>query len=224
MQGFLRIESFARHTRTCAETERRCTGGTWQTGMDEALAPPDLSSMRQALGKRSIALVGLMGAGKTTVGRRLATQLSLPFRDTDHEIEAVSRMKVPDLFKAYGEPEFRALEVRVISRLMEEGPQVVATGGGAFMNPQTRALMADTAITVWLKADLDILMERVRRRGNRPLLKTADPRATMRKLIDERYPIYAQSDITIDSRNVRREVIAAEIAESLQRFLQDPQP
>lgn len=171
------------------------------------------------LGSRSIVLVGLMGAGKTTVGRRLAQVLELPFKDTDAEIETVSRMTVPELFAAYGEPEFRALEARVVTRLAADGPQVLATGGGAFMSEETREVLVTSAVTVWLKADLDILMERVARRGNRPLLKTADPRAVMRELMDKRYPVYATADITIASRNVKREIIADEIAEALDRFL-----
>jgi shikimate kinase len=163
-----------------------------------------------------------MGAGKTTVGRRLAQVLELPFKDSDAEIETVSRMSVPELFAAYGEPEFRALESRVVSRLAADGPQVLATGGGAFMSEETRRLLATSAVTVWLKADLDILMDRVSRRGNRPLLKAADPRAVMQDLMDKRHPVYATADITVFSRNVKREIIADEIAEALDRFLATP--
>ncbi|KQT44382.1 shikimate kinase [Aureimonas sp. Leaf454] len=190
--------------------------------MQRQPGPSSPLGLGSRLGSRSIVLVGLMGAGKTTVGRRLAQVLDLPFKDSDQEIEAVSRMSVPELFAAYGEPEFRALESRVVSRLAAEGPQVLATGGGAFMNEETRRLLAGSAVTVWLKADLDILMERVSRRGNRPLLKAADPRAVMKDLMDARYPVYATADITIASRNVKREVIAEEIAEALDRFLLAP--
>ncbi|MCK5930550.1 MAG: shikimate kinase [Fulvimarina manganoxydans] len=186
----------------------------------DASAIADVARLRERLGLRTIALVGLMGAGKTTVGRRLASLLSLPFRDSDVEIEEVSRMTIPELFEAYGEPEFRALEARVVQRLAVEGPQVVGTGGGAYMNGETRERLKSTAVTVWLKADLDTLMERVSRRSNRPLLKTADPRETMRRLIKERYPIYGQADIVIESRNVKREQVAGEVAEAVQAFLE----
>ena len=180
----------------------------------------DVARLRERLGSRTIALVGLMGAGKTTVGRRLASLLSLPFRDSDVEIEEVSRMTSPELFEAYGEPEFRALEARVVQRLAMEGPQVVGTGGGAYMNSETRERLKSMAVTVWLKADLDTLMDRVSRRGNRPLLKTADPRETMRRLITERYPVYGEADVVIESRNVKREQVAGEVAEAVQAFLE----
>ncbi|MDY8107833.1 shikimate kinase [Fulvimarina sp. 2208YS6-2-32] len=187
--------------------------------MTSASTTLEFPDVRDRLGDRSIALVGLMGAGKTTVGRRLAAILGLPFSDSDHEIEEVSRMSVPELFEAYGEPEFRALEARVVSRLVQDGPRVLGTGGGAYINPETRLHLKTHAVTVWLKADLDTLMTRVMKRSNRPLLKTADPRATMKTLMDERYPVYAEADITIASRDVKREVIAAEAAEAVQRFL-----
>ncbi|TIV90209.1 MAG: shikimate kinase, partial [Mesorhizobium sp.] len=135
--------------------------------------------------------VGLMGAGKTAIGRKVATMLSLPFMDSDQEIESVSRMTVPELFERYGEPEFRALEQRVILRLLENGPQVLSTGGGAFMNAQTREAISAHGVSVWLKADLDLLMERVSKKQNRPLLKNPDPRAVLEKLMGERYPVYA---------------------------------
>jgi shikimate kinase len=171
------------------------------------------------LGKRAIVFVGLMGAGKTSIGRRVAQALDLPFVDSDHEIETVSRLSIAELFERYGEPEFRALEHRVIERLVREGAGVVSTGGGAFINEQTRATVAEHGISVWLKADLDVLMERVSKRQTRPLLKTADPRGTMAKLINDRYPIYAQADVTVESRDEKREVITAEVIETLDRFL-----
>ena len=187
--------------------------------MDSGILPKTVEDMAARLGHRSIVLVGLMGAGKSTVGRRLAQRLDLPFRDTDAEIETAARMTVAELFAAYGETEFRALEARVVARLAEDGPQVLATGGGAFMAEATREMLRAKAVTVWLKADLDTLMERVMRRGNRPLLKTADPRATMRDLMDRRYPVYGLADVTIQSRQVKREVIADEIVEALDRHL-----
>ncbi|WP_235919413.1 shikimate kinase [Aureimonas psammosilenae] len=180
---------------------------------------PKAEDIVTRLGSRSVVLVGLMGAGKSTVGRRLAQRLSLPFFDSDNEIEAASRMTVAELFAAYGEAEFRALEARVVTRLAAEGPQIVATGGGAFMAEATRAALLGSAVTVWLKADLDTLMERVMRRGNRPLLKTADPRATMRDLMEKRYPVYGLADVNVHSRNVKREVVAEEIVAALDRHL-----
>jgi shikimate kinase len=173
------------------------------------------SRVLERLGGRCVALVGLMGAGKTTVGKRLAQVLSLPFCDTDEEIEGASRMTIPELFEAYGEPEFRALEERVIARIVEGGQLVVSTGGGAFMSAATRQVLSERAIVVWLKADLEILMERVRRRSNRPLLKAADPEAVMRRLMEVRHPVYALADLTIHSRAVRREIIAHDIMERL---------
>lgn len=191
--------------------------------MDGETAADKDMSIRDRLDGRPIVLVGLMGAGKTTVGRRVATLLSLPFVDSDAEIESVSTMSVAELFETYGEPEFRALEARVIARLVLEGPRVIATGGGAYMNAETRGLLADKAITVWLKADLDTLMERVVRRADRPLLKAADPRKVMRDLMDRRYPVYAKADLTVTSRAVKREVIAAELVETLERHLREGQ-
>ncbi len=177
------------------------------------------ADLLQKLGSRSIVFVGLMGAGKTAIGRRVASALELPFTDSDHEIETVSRMTVPELFERYGEAEFRSLEQRVILRVLENGPQVLSTGGGAFMNAQTRAAIAEHGLSVWLKADLDTLMERVSKKQNRPLLKTADPRATLEKLMQDRYPVYAEADLTVLTREERKEVIAAEVIEALGRHL-----
>lgn len=167
------------------------------------------------LGNRSIVFVGLMGAGKTAIGRKVATMLALPFVDSDQEIESVSRMTVPELFERYGETEFRALEQRVILRVLENGPQVLSTGGGAFMNAQTREAIAAHGVSVWLKAELDLLMERVSKKQNRPLLKSADPRAVLERLMTERYPVYAVADVTVPTRDDRKEVIAAEVLEAL---------
>ncbi|AEH86037.1 shikimate kinase [Mesorhizobium opportunistum] len=169
------------------------------------------------LGSRSIVFVGLMGAGKTAIGRKVATMLSLPFIDSDQEIESVSRMTVPELFERYGETEFRALEQRVILRVLENGPQVLSTGGGAFMNAQTREAIATHGVSVWLKAELDLLMERVSKKQNRPLLKSADPRAVLERLMGERYPVYATADVTVPTRDDRKEIIAAEVLEALCR-------
>ena len=178
-----------------------------------------LGSLKARLGRRSIVFVGLMGAGKTAIGRKVAQTLGLPFIDSDHEIETVSRMTVPELFERYGEPEFRALEERVIGRLVREGPQVLSTGGGAFMNANTRAAIAEEGVSIWLKADLDTLMERVAKKPNRPLLKNPDPRAVMQKLMDDRYPVYALADIVVTTRDARREIIADEVTEALAAWL-----
>lgn len=177
------------------------------------------ADLKRGLGARSIVFVGLMGAGKTAIGRKVAAELGLSFVDSDHEIETASRMTIPDLFERYGEAEFRALEQRVIARVLEAGPLVLSTGGGAFMNAQTRELIAAHAISVWLRADIDVLMERVSKKQNRPLLKTADPLATMLKLMDERYPVYATANVTVPTREERKEVIAAEVVEALAAWL-----
>jgi shikimate kinase len=167
------------------------------------------------LGNRSIVFVGLMGAGKTAIGRKVAAMLALPFIDSDQEIENVSRMTVPELFERYGEIEFRALEQRVILRVLEHGPQVLSTGGGAFMNVQTREAIASHGVSVWLQAELDLLMDRVSKKQNRPLLKNPDPRAVLERLMAERYPVYAAADVTVPTRDDRKEIIAAEVVDAL---------
>ena len=169
-----------------------------------------------ALGARSVVLVGMMGAGKSSIGRRLAVRLEIPFVDADNEIEvAHQRMTIPDIFSTYGEAYFRAGETRVIARLLDGGPQVLATGGGAFMNPDTRGAVGANGISVWLKAEFDVLMRRIKRRQDRPLLKTDDPGETLRALMAERYPVYALADITIQSREVPHEKIVDEIVGAL---------
>lgn len=145
----------------------------------------------------TIVLVGLMGAGKTTVGRRLARALNLKFVDADHEIELAAGLSIPEIFEKYGEQYFRDGERRVIRRLLDEGPMVLATGGGAFMAPETRALIHERAVSVWLKADVDVLAERVARRDTRPLLRSGDPKQILERLAQERDPVYAQADVTI---------------------------
>lgn len=168
---------------------------------------------------RPLVLVGMMGAGKTTVGRRLAARLNRQFLDSDEEIEKAAQMSIPEIFAQRGEPEFRAGEMRVISRVLKQVDIVLATGGGAFINQETRGMMKAEAITVWLKAEIDILFERVSRRSNRPLLKTANPRATLEKLIEERYPIYAEADVTVASRDVPQEAVASDIVEAVLAYL-----
>ncbi|MCW5721560.1 MAG: shikimate kinase [Devosia sp.] len=165
----------------------------------------------ERLDGRPLVLVGMMGAGKTTVGRRLAARLDRKFLDSDEEIEKAAQMTIPEIFAQRGEPEFRAGEMRVISRLLKERDLVLATGGGAFVNPETRAMVKAEAVSVWLKADIDILFERVSRRSNRPLLKTANPRETLEKLIEDRYPIYAEADVTVLSRDVPQDAVAGDV-------------
>ena len=150
-----------------------------------------------ALGARSIVLVGMMGAGKSTIGRRLAARLRLPFTDADTEIEAAAGMSIPDIFETHGEPHFRDGEARVIARLLDGGPGVLATGGGAFMREETRDRIRAKAISIWLKADADVIMRRVKRRADRPLLQTADPAGTVSRLLEQREPVYQNADLTI---------------------------
>jgi shikimate kinase len=175
----------------------------------------DLSLIRNTIADRSIVLVGLMGAGKSTVGRRLAERLNLPFVDADLEIERAAGKTIPEIFADHGEAYFRDGERRVISRLLDQGPQVLATGGGAFMNAETRKLIAGRGLSVWLRAELPLLMKRVRRRSNRPLLDTADPETKMRQLINERYPVYAEAAITIDSRDLSHNVIVNDLLQAI---------
>ena len=176
--------------------------------------PPE-PAIVAALGRRSVVLVGMMGAGKSSIGKRLAARLSLPFVDADTEIERAAGMTIPEIFEAHGEPYFRAGEARVIARLLDGGPQVLATGGGAFMNADTRAAIRANGASFWLKADFDVLLRRVRRRTDRPMLKTADPEETLKLLMAERYPVYAEADATIISRDAPHEKIVDEIIDQL---------
>ncbi|MET0605320.1 MAG: shikimate kinase [Beijerinckiaceae bacterium] len=182
--------------------------------------PPDVrpARIRRALGERSIVLVGMMGAGKTSVGKRLAARLDLPFVDADAEIERAAGMTVPEIFARHGEAHFRDGERRVIARLLGDGAIVLATGGGAFMNAETRAHIARHAVSLWLTAEFDVLIKRVRRRTNRPLLQTKDPEATLRKLIAERHPVYALADVTISSRDVAHDTIVDEALAAIDAF------
>lgn len=183
---------------------------------DHHITPEALArQVRAGLGGRPIVLIGMMGAGKTTVGRRLAAALDRRFIDSDAEIEEAAGMTIPEIFETHGENQFRSGEARVIARLMGETDMVLGTGGGAWMNADTRALLQSASVSVWLKADLDTLFARVSRRSNRPLLKTPNPRQTLKDLMDARYPVYAEADITIDSRDVPHEAIAREILDAL---------
>ena len=185
------------------------------TDSNIAIADTLRDRARAALQGRNLILVGLMGAGKSSVGKIVASQLGIPFIDTDHEIERVSRMTIPELFARYGEQEFRELESRVIRRLLRQGPRVVSTGGGAFINERTRQHLKSGGLSVWLKADLDVLWDRVSRRDNRPLLKTENPKQTLENLMTARYPIYAEADLTVQSRDVRKELVAREILDAI---------
>ena len=184
---------------------------------NRAVVPSD-TAIVAALGRRSVVLVGMMGAGKSSIGRRLALRLAIPFVDADAEIEAAAGMTIPEIFDKHGEPYFRAGEARVIARLLDGGPQVLATGGGAFMNPDTRAAIRANGISFWLKAEFEVLLRRVKRRTDRPMLKTDDPEETLKRLIADRYPVYAQASATILSRDAPHEKIVEEILGDLARL------
>jgi shikimate kinase len=192
--------------------------------MPETATPASASTSQEAeittaLGTRSVVLVGMMGAGKSTIGRRLSVRLRLPFLDADTEIEAAAGMSIPDIFETHGEPQFRDGEARVIARLLDGGPAVIATGGGAFMREETRSRVGAKAVSIWLKADADIIMRRVKRRADRPLLQTADPAATVGRLMSEREPIYRHADLTIWSRDVPHDKIVDECIAGLHALL-----
>ncbi|MFV0282140.1 MAG: 3-dehydroquinate synthase [Rhodoblastus sp.] len=172
-----------------------------------------------ALGARSVVLVGMMGCGKTSAGRRLAERLGLPFVDADHEIEAAHQMTISEIFATYGEAYFRDGERRVMARLLAGGPNVIATGGGAFMNEQTRARIAEAGISVWLKAEFDLLMKRVRRRPTRPLLQNPDPEGVLRRLMDERYPVYATAGVAVEARDAHYDVVVEDVMNALENHL-----
>jgi shikimate kinase len=176
--------------------------------------------VRARLDGRSVVLVGMMGAGKSSVGRRLAKALEIPFVDADTEIEKAASMSIPDIFATRGEPEFRAGERRVVSRLLDAAPSVIATGGGAFMDEGTREKVRARGISVWLKAEVDVLLRRVKKRGNRPLLKAGDPEDVLRDLLAKREPVYAEADVTVMSRDVPHETMVAETLDQLLRFLE----
>jgi shikimate kinase len=202
------------------ETDRRA---------DEPIESPTMANPQSLRSPKTVVFVGLMGVGKTCIGKRLAQRLELPFIDADKEIEEAARCTIPEFFERYGEQQFREGERRVILRLLDNPVHVLSTGGGAFMDPQTRASIRERAISIWLRADLDLMLRRVSRRNDRPLLQVADPRAKLQELIDQRYPVYAEADITVDSMDgppdatlervmgalaahIRRSATAAELA------------
>jgi shikimate kinase len=192
--------------------------------MSETDSPASASASQEAeiiaaLGGRSVVLVGMMGAGKSTIGRRLAGRLRLSFVDADAEIEVAASMSIAEIFETKGELYFRDGEVRVIARLLEGGPCVLATGGGAFMRVDTRNRIRDKAVSIWLRADADTILRRVKRRADRPLLQTADPAATIARFIEERHPVYQRADLTIESREVPHEKIVEECIAALHEHL-----
>jgi shikimate kinase len=187
--------------------------------MTRRLTPKSIDELRAQLDGRSIVIIGLMGAGKTTVGRRLAERLGLHFVDADTEIEKAAGQTIAEIFAQHGEAYFRDGERKVIARLLRAGPQVLATGGGAYMSEETRAAVRENGISVWLRAALPLLMKRVRRRSHRPLLQAADPEAVMRDLMDKRHPVYAEADITVESRDIPHNVIVNDVMRGLMRYV-----
>jgi shikimate kinase len=188
-----------------------------------AAGPPSAAAILGLLGSRSIVLVGMMGVGKSSIGRRLAARLGVPFVDADSEIEKAAGMSIADIFARHGEADFRSGEARVIARLLDGGPQVLATGGGAVMNADTRVAIKAKGVSIWLSAEFDVLMRRINKRKNdRPMLQTADPEATLRELLVAREPAYAQADLTVQSREVPHDAIVSEIMTALAAFLNAP--
>jgi len=170
---------------------------------------------------RSIVLVGLMGAGKSCIGRYLAQRLRLPFVDSDSEIENAAGCSIEDIFELYGETAFRECERRVLTRLLTGRPHIIATGGGAFMDPETRAQISKTGASLWLKADLDVLLKRVSRRNNRPLLKQGDPKEILKTLIEKRYPVYEQANIIVESEDVPPDETVNRVLSALKNHFED---
>ncbi len=185
-------------------------------------SPAETRRLQDNLNGRPLVLVGMMGAGKTSVGRRLANYLSRPFIDSDMEIEAAAGMSIQDFFATHGEEEFRIGETKVIARLLKQDNCVLATGGGAFMSPRTRANIAERGVSVWIKAEFDLLFARISRKSNRPLLQTPNPRQTLKELMQERYPLYGMADVTVISRDVPHDTVASDIIKALNAHLETP--
>lgn len=191
--------------------------------MAEANSSTDADLARrilERLGRRNVVLVGMMGAGKTSVGRRIAQALGLPFVDADSEIEAAANMSISEIFDFYGEEHFRDGERRVIARLLADGPKVVATGGGAFISPETRQRIAENGISVWLRADIKLLLDRVRRRGNRPLLRHPEPAKVMRDLLAAREPVYAQANVVVQTWDAAQRLVANHALAAIDAYLE----
>ena len=183
-----------------------------------------VETLRERLGARSVVLVGMPGSGKTSVGRRLAQRLELSFVDADTEIEKAADMPIADIFAQHGEPYFRAGEAKVVARILESGPRVVATGGGAFMNLDTRAKIRAQGISVWLKADFAVLLRRIKRKNDRPLFMNGDPEATLKRLLAEREPVFAEADIVVISQDSPHETTMEAIVAELKRVLGNMSP
>lgn len=183
---------------------------------NKAFIADKASKIRRAIKGRSLVLVGTMGVGKSTIGKILSAYLDIPFTDADKEIEKAAGMEIEHIFTQFGESEFRNGEAKVIERLLGEGQKILASGGGAFINEKLRNIIQEKSISIWLQASLEVLMERTQRKNNRPLLKTKNPKATMKKLLDERNPIYAKADVHVESRAVNKEIIATEIIDKLE--------
>ena len=190
-----------------------------RTGPARDINEPLETKVSRLLNGRTIVMVGMMGAGKSSIGRRLANRLGMPFVDADTEIEQAANQSIPDIFEQYGEAYFRDGERRVIQRLLDGKPKVLATGGGAFIQPETRAAIRASGISIWLKADRDLLLSRVKRRNNRPLLKLGDPAEVLERLIAERYPIYAEAEIHVQSRDVAHDQVIDDILAALADYL-----
>lgn len=213
-----------RSANECAEDMTHDEQSSGLMGEDEAETDQSLNNraaqamhqVKAKLANRPIVLVGMMGAGKTTVGRRLAKRMDRTFVDADHEIEAAAAMTIPEIFEKHGEDSFRDGERKVIHRLLDDQDIILATGGGAFMDPETRTAIAAKGVSVWLKAEFSVLMARVRRKSNRPLLQQKDPEAVMRQLIEVRYPVYAEADLTVVSKNTPHSVVVSEILLALE--------
>ncbi len=184
---------------------------------------PSMSQVKKqllsSLDNQALVFVGLMGAGKSVIGKRVANMLGLPFYDSDQEVEKAAQMPITEIFKIYGEAEFRTLEQRVILNLIKKSPLVLATGGGAYMNQDTRKAIHQNGISIWLKVDLDILMQRVSKRPTRPLLQTANPKETMQQLMEQRYPLYEKANLTINSHKESPYRVAKNVIRSIQHYL-----
>ena len=196
--------------------------------MDEQMTKPNqnenIDLIRAQLGQQSITIVGLMGAGKSVIGRKVAMKLKIPFVDADSEIEKAAKMSVADIFASYGEPEFRRLEKSVIRRVLEGGPQILATGGGAYMDTETREMVSENGVSLWLSADIDLLMQRVSKKTTRPLLKNPNPRGVMEDLIKERYPVYSVADLEIASRDVSKDEMTNLVVAGLAQYFRERLP
>lgn len=190
----------------------------WRDGL-EKLKTGDVEDLsrraKDVLSSHNLVLVGLMGAGKSVIGKLLAEYTGLPFVDSDDEIVKAAQMSVNEIFESYGEPEFRALEARVVRRVLDGGPQIVSTGGGAFMNEETRRNILQNSLSVWLRADFDVLWNRVSKRTTRPLLKQPNPKQILKDLMAERYPVYEQADLTVQSQNVPKWDVASRVLETI---------